>query len=112
MKAKFVKAFNAIELIHDNDKGCGCKGKHHLLRYFSKLYILLYKKTLDCKYFENLFLNNSSNIELDILEKQHYYINFCHKLYEDFLDYPNPLKCPLCDDNKKYRLWNTHKLGV
>jgi hypothetical protein len=47
VRAKFVKASNAIELIYDNGRGCGCKGKHHLFQHFPKLYIVLCKKTLD-----------------------------------------------------------------
>ena len=44
------------------------------------------------------FLYNS--IELDILNKQQYYVHFCHKLCEECLNYPNSLKWPSCDDNQ------------
>ena len=45
VRAKFVKASNAIKLIYDNGGGCGCKRKHHLFQHFPKLYIAPYKKT-------------------------------------------------------------------
>ena len=101
VKAKFVKAYNAIELIYGNDGGRGCKGIHHVLNHFPKLYIVPCKKSLDCPYFQEIFLNNSTDIDLDILSKQQYYVSFCHKLCEECLNYPNDVKCPSCESNQR-----------
>ena len=38
-------------------------------------------------------------MNLDILNKQQYYVSFCHKICEDCLNYPNPMKCPVCESN-------------
>jgi hypothetical protein len=38
------------------------------------------ERTLDCQYFKELFLNVPLNEDLDVLEKQQYYIRFCHKV--------------------------------
>jgi len=119
VRAKFVKAYNAIELIYDNDGGCGCKRKHHLLKHFWKLYIVSCKKNLDCEYFQKIFVNNSTDIEIDILNKQQYYVSFCHKLCEEYLNYPNPMKCPLSGclisqyfKNAKSKIYNSFMMYI
>jgi hypothetical protein len=52
VRAKFVTASNAIELIYENGGGRGCKRKHHLSQHFPKLYIMPCKKILDFAYFK------------------------------------------------------------
>jgi hypothetical protein len=59
-------------------------------------------KTLNCQYFKDIFINVPLNKDLGVLEKQQYYINFCHKICEEcvkrlHLECPNDIACPMCE---------------
>jgi hypothetical protein len=59
-------------------------------------------KTLNCQYFKNVFINISLNEDLVVLEKQQYYISFCHKICEEclerlHLECPDHITCPICE---------------
>jgi hypothetical protein len=58
-------------------------------------------KTLDCLYFNKIFSNKHSNENLDVLDKQQYYINSSHKFYEECLEILHleclsHIRCPIC----------------
>jgi hypothetical protein len=74
------KEYNIIELTYDFNKGIRYKTKGHDYCQFDKLYIMPCKKSLDCQYFQKIFLNIPLKKDLDILDKQQYYIRFCHKV--------------------------------
>jgi hypothetical protein len=57
-------------------------------------------KNLDCQYFKEIFLNIPLNKDMDALDKQQYYISFCHKVCEEclktlLLEFPNHIRCPM-----------------
>jgi hypothetical protein len=98
IKLKFLTLYNVIELTYDCNIGRGCKTKGHGHHQFDKLHIVSCEKTLNCQYFKELFLNISLNEDLDVLEKQQYYISFCHKVCEEclktlHLECPNHITC-------------------
>ena len=68
IKLKFLILYNGIELTYDSNKGRGYKTKGHTQRQFSKPYIILCVKTLNCQYFKDLFINVPLNKDLDVLE--------------------------------------------
>jgi hypothetical protein len=99
---KFLVLYNVIELTYDDDRGKVCKTEDHGWRQFDKLYILSYAKTLDYSYFNKIFSNEPSNKNLDVLDKQQYYISYCHKVCEECLDIlhlkcPSHIRCPICE---------------
>ena len=61
LKAKFLKAFNVIELMYKNDGSRGCKRKDHELKFFHKLFILPCTRTSNCEYFSKK-INNPINV--------------------------------------------------
>ena len=44
-------------------------------------------------------MDNFIDTNLDILNKQQYYVSFCHKLCEEYLNYSNLMKCLVCESN-------------
>jgi hypothetical protein len=102
IKLKFLALYNVLQLTYDCNKGWGCKSRGHSQRQFNKLYVIPCVKTLNCQYFKDIFMNVPLNEDLVVLEKQQYYIKFCHKICEEclkrlHLECSNNIACPMCE---------------
>jgi hypothetical protein len=101
-KLEFFILYNVIELMYDSNKGRGCKSRGHNQWQFNKLYIIPCMKTLNCEYFKHMFINTPLNEDLVVMEKQQYYICYCHKICEEclvrlYLECPDHITCPKCE---------------
>ena len=95
IKLKSLASCNVIELTYDHNKEKGrCKTKGHVQQQFNKLYVIPYVKTLNCQYFEDIFIIVLLNNNLVVLKKQQYYISFGHKICEECLERLQ-LECPI-----------------
>ena len=67
IQARFAKNLNVVKTTYYNRGGVGCRGECNKTKCISKLYILLHAKTCNCEYFTNVFLNLSTNMEVEVL---------------------------------------------
>jgi hypothetical protein len=107
IKLKFLTLYNVLELTYDSNNGRGCRTKGHTQRQFNKLYVVPCVKTMSCQYFKDIFINIPLDEDVDVLEKQQYYIKFCHKICGECLErlhlkYSDHIVCPICEKTPNF----------